>query len=290
MNTAFFLIFFFVGGFLFWQGFRKYREYRLLQDTPKAPVRSIPMGLVHLTGKSTGAQPLESPLTRTPCYYYKAWVELWTMKGKDDRMDWETIRTEANAREFDLDDGTGKVKVVPYLADFNVSRTLQAETGPGARGERQLDPSLGAAGPSDQDLIGYIQRVSDAAPATREAAGAHSDSTGKAATKVVTGPPAGALKLSRPFAELRLRFTEECLIADRPCNILGTCVENPHPRDPSDRNLIQKGTNEPTFVISDKAEAALGKNVRRTAMTMILVGAALMVAMVAVVLHINGWL
>ena len=67
-------------------------------------------------------------------------------------------------------------------------------------------------------------------------------------------------------------------------------MENPTPKDEYDRNLIQKGTNEPTFVISDKAEGALEKKVRRAALGMILVGALLMVAMVALVLHMDGWL
>jgi predicted nucleic acid-binding Zn ribbon protein len=290
MNSLFFLLFFLVGGFLFVLGFRKYRQYRLLEDTPRAPVRSIPMGLVHLHGKSTGEQLLTSPLTRTPCYYYKAWVELWTMKGKDDRMDWETIRTEADARVFYLDDGTGKVRVIPYNADFNVPRTFQGETGPDAKGKRLVDPSLGVAGPSNQELLNYMQRVSDAAQAARAAAIAAPDSTGKTAAKVLMGVSASGVKLSRPFADLRLRFTEECLIADRQCNILGTCVENPTPTDEHDRNLIQKGINEPTFVISDKAEGALEKNLRRTAMSLILVGAILMLAMVAAVLGVNGWL
>ncbi len=294
MTHLFFLLFFLVGGFLFWLGFRKYREYRLLEDTPRAPVRSIPMGLVHLQGKSTGEHLLPSPLTRTPCYYYKAWVELWTMKGKDDSMDWETIRTEADARVFYLDDGTGKVRVNPSNADFNVTRTFQAETGPGARGKRHVDPTLGVAGPSNQELLGYIQRVSEAAqtarPALNAAVRAMPDSAGETAAKVLMGVSASGVKLSRPLGDLRLRFTEECLIADRQCNILGTCVENPAPMDEHDRNMIQKGANELTFMISDKAEGALEKNVRRTAMSLIVVGAILMAAMVALVLGMNGWL
>jgi len=290
MTHLFFLLFFLVGGFLIWLGFRKYREYRLLEDTPRAPIRSIPMGLVHLNGRSTGEHLLTSPLTRTPCYYYKAWVELWTMKGQDDRKDWETIRTEADARVFYLDDGTGKVTVVPHDADFNVTRTFQAETGPGADSKRLVDPTLGVAGPSNQELLDYMQRVSDAAQAARAAVSAMPESAGKTAAKVLVGVSASGAKLSRPFGDLRLRFTEECLIADRHCNILGTCVENPAPKDEHDRNLIQKGTNEPTFVISDKAEGALEKNVRRTALSLILVGAILMLAMVALVLRMDGWL
>src|ERR1035441_2075416 len=104
MSTAFYFFFFLVGGFLFWLGFKKYRQYQLFEDTPRALVRSIPMGLVHLNGQSTGEHVLTSPLTRTPCYYYKTWVELWTMKGKDDSMDWETIRTEADVCKFCLDE------------------------------------------------------------------------------------------------------------------------------------------------------------------------------------------
>jgi predicted nucleic acid-binding Zn ribbon protein len=100
----------------------------------------------------------------------------------------------------------------------------------------------------------------------------------------------GGGKLSKDHSGQRLRFTEECLIADRQCNILGTCVENPTPTDEHDRNLIQKGTNESTFMISDKAEGALEKKVRRAALGMILMGALLMVAMVALVLRMDGWL
>ena len=294
MTHLLFLLFFLVGGFLFWLGFRKYREYRILEDTPRASVRSIPMGLVHLNGKSTGEHLLTSPLTRTPCYYYKAWVELWTMKVKDESKDWKTIRTEADARVFYLDDGTGKVTVIPNNADFYVTRTFQGETGPGARGKRLLDPTLGVPGPSNPELLDYMQRVSEAAQTARAtlnaAVNAMPDSAAKTADKVLLGMSGGGGKLSKDFSGQRLRFTEECLIADRQCNILGTCVENPTPKDEHDRNLIQKGTNEPTFVISDKAEGALEKKVRRAAFSMILVGALLMVAMVALVLRMDGWL
>ncbi len=294
MTHLFFLLFFLVGGFLFWLGFKKYREYRILADTPRASVRSIPMGLVHLNGKSTGADVVSSPLTRTPCYYYKAWVELWTMKGKDDSEDWKTIRTEADARVFYLDDGTGKVAVIPNNADFYVTRTFQAETGPGARGKRLLDPTLGVPGPSNPELLGYMQRVSEApqtARATLNAAvNAMPDSAAKTADKVLLAMSGGGGQLSKDFGGQRLRFTEECLIAERQCNILGTCVENPTPKDEYDRNQIQKGTNEPTFVISDRAEGALEKKVRRAALGMILVGALLMVAMVALLMGMHGWL
>jgi hypothetical protein len=227
MTHLLFLLFFLVGGWLIWLGFRKYREYRILADTPRASVRSIPMGLVHLNGKSTGEHFLTSPLTRTPCYYFKAWVELWTTKVKDNSKEWKMIRTEADARVFYLDDGTGKVTVIPNNADFYVTRTFQGE-----------------AGPSNEELLDYMQRVSEAAQTARAAlnttVNALPDSAGKTADKVLLGMfGGGGGKVSKDFSGQRLRFTEECLIADRQCNILGTCVENPTPQDEHDRNLIQ---------------------------------------------------
>ena len=42
MTHLLFLFFFLVGGFLIWLGFKKYREYRILADTPRASVRGIP--------------------------------------------------------------------------------------------------------------------------------------------------------------------------------------------------------------------------------------------------------
>lgn len=82
----------------------------------------------------------------------------------------------------------------------------------------------------------------------------------------------------------RYRFTEQRLIADRECNIIGTCVENPSPQDEHDRNLIKKGQNEPTFLISSRSEKELEKRVRRKAFLMIFFGALMMVGFTAAIL------
>ena len=46
------------GLFCFIHGFRVYREYRVLADTPEIPIRSIPMGLVEVCGTATGERRL----------------------------------------------------------------------------------------------------------------------------------------------------------------------------------------------------------------------------------------
>ena len=48
---------------------------------------------------------------------------------------------------------------------------------------------------------------------------------------------------------------ECCIQPDHDYDISGTCTENPVAKDSSDRNLIRKGKNEPTFLISDRARA-----------------------------------
>src|SRR5208337_782486 len=65
------------GLYYFYKGFRTYREYRVLMDTPEIPIRSVAMGLVDIHGKATGATPIPSPVTQTPCYFYKVDIEHW---------------------------------------------------------------------------------------------------------------------------------------------------------------------------------------------------------------------
>src|SRR5580658_8284251 len=76
-----------IGIILFIVGFMKYREYRVLADTPQIPVRSVSMGLSHVAGTSIGGQPLVSPLTQVPCYYYEVRVE--KQVKKDNQETWE---------------------------------------------------------------------------------------------------------------------------------------------------------------------------------------------------------
>lgn len=59
-------VFFGVGAGLFANGFWNYRKLRVIEDTPRMAIRSVPMGLVHVRGKAGGEFLLTSPVTRTP--------------------------------------------------------------------------------------------------------------------------------------------------------------------------------------------------------------------------------
>jgi hypothetical protein len=56
------------GILVFFKGFREYRKYRILVDTPEIPIRSIPMGLVEIHGRAEGEQTMPSPVSHTPCF------------------------------------------------------------------------------------------------------------------------------------------------------------------------------------------------------------------------------
>jgi len=88
----------------------------------------------------------------------------------------------------------------------------------------------------------------------------------------------------------RYRLSEYCILPDQSYDIAGTCAENPAPQDEHDRNMIVKGQNEPTFVISWRNEKELKSRIRKRALLHIFGGSALAVVCMAVLLFRFGWL
>src|ERR1700681_1169084 len=83
----------------FFKGFRIYREYRILTDTPEIPIRSVAMGLVHVHGKAQGDQLVTSPVTQTPCYFYKVVIEKYERDSKGNGS-WNLKGTDLNGVQF----------------------------------------------------------------------------------------------------------------------------------------------------------------------------------------------
>jgi len=276
-GTTLFLVIFLVGALVFVWGFKTYRELRLLEDTPQISARSVSMGRVRLKGKATGEVRVVSPLTNQPCYYYRVQVEQWEKTNKGGG--WVSYNAKTESRWFYLDDGTGRVLVAPQGAELDVDYTFRAEIGPRSKNTRFVNPSLGVPGLSEAELralialnpnlrTGYIQN-SDG-PLVRP-----SDLTPEVAAKI------------NPNQSFRL--TEHCLLADRECTVLGTCVENPHPQGENDRNIITKGVNEKTFLITTMTELQEEKGLRRKAVRRILLGAGVMVAVTAFAVTAAHW-
>jgi hypothetical protein len=251
------------GLYSFFKGFRVYREFRVIEDTPEMPIRSIPMGLVQVRGKTTGEPPLTSPLTQTPCFFCKVDIEKWHSTDSRGGGSWLHYKTDARGAEFYLEDATGKVLVDAQGAELDLPQADRREIDKFAAGLSlsampvDLDPALDSAvGASDYHLLAYVSKV------------------------------AGTSGL----ASGRFRLTEYCIEPDQWYDVTGTCAENPRAADEHDRNLIQKGQNEPTFLISSKDKAGVEANLRWKAFVGVFGGAALSIFCLAFLLVRLGWL
>jgi hypothetical protein len=135
------------GVWMFFKGFRVFREYKVIEDTPRINIRSMAMGLVHIRGKAQVEPPILSPVSKTPCCFYKVEIEQWKSEGKSHA--WKHIRTDLDGSKFFLADDTGKVLVDAQSSEVDVPMTA----------ERVVDsqrPSTAAAGASDAEVLQYV--------------------------------------------------------------------------------------------------------------------------------------
>jgi hypothetical protein len=372
--AAYALLGFGAGIYIFFKGFRQFRNYRLIADTPEIPIRSIPMGFAEIHGKAQGEKTVQSPVSHTPCFAYKVVIEKWKTQSQGRGGSWSHHRTDINGVDFYLSDGTGKVAVNAQGADLDLPQTARCEVGQsaftaagvaatqqellkyvsqadahwiGSWAERGLK-SVGPLSDSSKEekrqallqafqhtpgtpdfMLGMMSMMAPRMKQHLESMGTQSDpkheESRQAALQAFEHPPgspeflegirraeqmAGAAGSNMKFDSImqamaggpgadaalfnaasgRYRFTEFCLVPGADYDISGTCVENPHPQDENDRNMIVKGTNEKVFLISSKSEKQLESGLRRRAFGMILGGAALSVICLAILLAKFGWL
>jgi hypothetical protein len=254
------------GLYYFFKGFRVFREYRVLMDTPEVPIRSVAMGLVEIHGKATETPPVPSPVTRTPCYFYKVDIEHWVTDKNGGH--WSHLLTDADGLKFYVADKTGKVLVDAHNAEFDLIQTARIEARRG----------LGSG------LSGLLSGAGGSSPAASAGVDLWSYASSSVARKKGTG------FFSSTGSGQRYRLTEWLVIPEHWYDITGTCVENPAAQDEHDRNMIAKGTNEPTFLITWRSEQEIRRTLRNRAAQYIFGGAALAVACLGIFLAKHGWL
>jgi len=274
------------GAGLFWfvKGFRVYREYRVLADTPEIPIRSVAMGLVEIHGRATGQPTVLAPVTKTPCYFYKVDIERWVRDKNGGH--WSHAATQAEGARFYLEDATGKILVDAHGAEYDLVQTAKRETARGAGtslgrlfGGSQDSNLATGPGVSDADLLNYAEMVVSTVHTSLSFDGG----------SLLSDLARGSVGLGLGSGH-RYRLSEYCILPEHWYDVAGTCVENPEPKDEHDRNLIVKGQNEPTFLISYRSEKELKSKLRNRAAFHIFGGAALSVACLAVLLFKLGWM
>jgi hypothetical protein len=263
------------GVFFFFKGFKAFREYRVLEDTPEIPIRSMPMGLVEIHGKAKGDNTVHSPVTSTPCLFYKVDVERWIQDRNGGH--WSHYHTDADGPLFYLEDETGRVLVNAHNAEYDLIQTARRQVR-GGTGHHSLGSLL--TGKGDPML-------------TTTPAGYISDATLLTYVASLPGGPAfslrGGFSLGTGMSSA-YQLTEYLILPDHWYDVTGTCTENPAAKDNHDRNMIVKGQNDPTFLISWRSEKQLESRLRSKALLQIFGGAALSITCLALLLAKLGWL
>jgi hypothetical protein len=271
------------GLYLFIKGFRVYWQFRILQDTPETPIRSIAMGLVRVHGQAKGEEYLSSPVTNQPCFFYKVVIERWSENRKG-QGGWLPFRINTDAVRFYLEDATDKVLIHPRGADLEPLRTAHAIID-GDLPEGLFAPSIERR---KADPAGYANAASDAGvayftagssvPADQETVPKKvsvEDLKEKYALDLIAGIALAGSKSTYGggTSGARFRVTEYCILRDDWYDAIGTCVENHLAKDEHDRNMIVRGKDDPTFIISWKGGKKLESSLDRRAIGYILGGA-----------------
>jgi hypothetical protein len=235
------------GVLLFGRGFTRYRKFRAILITPESAIHGLAMGFVEVHGKATGAQTVPSPVSKTPCFFYKVGLEgRGKPHGSMGGQSVEFTKVDLGGTTFYLEDTTGKVRVNP--AGMECDLLLNKET-------RFKLTGWGKMNVDDDELIRY------------------------------------ANNLARPLDYVsQCHFLEYCVLPGHWYDLAGTCVENPMPQDLLDRNLIVKGSKEPTFLISWRSEKGTKARVGRQAALDIYIGGAIILSGAALGLALAGLL
>lgn len=118
------VIFILLGFALFIGSFNKWREKRLVEDTPTSTVRGLSMGLVELTGKAKAWELLKSPVTQTDCVFYRYMIEEYVKE--DDSVRWiPRMAGDSSLIPFYLEDETGSIPVLVQGAQYLMSEDYQ---------------------------------------------------------------------------------------------------------------------------------------------------------------------
>jgi hypothetical protein len=145
--SAALLLFGGMGLWTFFKGFRVMREYKVLEDTPRIPIRSVPMGFVHIRGKAESSEVLASPVSHTPCCFYKVEIDEWKSEGRS--RTWVRSCVEMNGYQFHLADETGKILIDAHAAEYDLPLVTERVVS----SQSVAAPGLGA---SDADLLHYV--------------------------------------------------------------------------------------------------------------------------------------
>lgn len=133
-----------VVGLIWWsisKAQKVWRKYRRIVDTPTSKIGQLKNGFFEVRGKVVPpVDPLISPLSRTPCGYFqfvvkerKTTTRSTYRSGRHRRSStqtkWVTIINDRKARDFEIEDATGRVRVPLLVAELHLKRDNHERSG-----------------------------------------------------------------------------------------------------------------------------------------------------------------
>jgi hypothetical protein len=138
---------FVIGGFA---GLRHARKLRLgssvVEHTPVFNTTQAVAGIVRIRGNIVCDRPLLSPLTQTPCCFYRVEVEEPCDDGSATGMGWRPLHRESSTAGFQLRDAVGVIGVLPEGIEIDAPPTFQHEV------------ISGGANPDEEKLLAYVRQ------------------------------------------------------------------------------------------------------------------------------------
>ena len=110
------------GPLWFYHGFQAFRRKRRIENTPTARIRSLAMGLVEVNGSVTGRSQVVAPFSGRPCAFWQ--VDVSTRSGK---RGWRVVHRNQSGNPFFLSDETGVALVYPQGAECRVVFQVEEE-------------------------------------------------------------------------------------------------------------------------------------------------------------------
>jgi len=121
------------GIFLFYSGWGYFHRKKCIEDIPTSKIRSIAMGVVEVSGKTSPKHELKTPYSLTDCVIYKYLKEKYvchhTSKGR--QCSWKKVDEGTSITPFYVADETGRVLVEPLSIEIHADRRYHSKTGIG---------------------------------------------------------------------------------------------------------------------------------------------------------------
>lgn len=128
-----------------------------IRRVPTAPVGMLPdTGPAEVFGRAAG-ETHASPIGQAACLFWQVEVQEYRSSGKSGH--WATIVRQASTEPFEIDDGTGRIAVLPSGAELTLVDDLRASRGLFGTMTDEMLESLERIGVATRGFLGFQRRL-----------------------------------------------------------------------------------------------------------------------------------